>query len=123
MIDRTGSSSSSLARSAIESALKRQAQTLDAMQGKAAQLAPGADTSSASDTSAAAFSEILSSGLKEVDNSLRQADSVHLEVVNGKLDFHEVAAQLKESELGFQFAMQIRNKLIDAYREVMRMGV
>jgi len=123
MIDRTGSSTSSLARSAIESALKRQSEALDSMHGKAAQLAPGAGASEAADSASTAFSEILGNGLKEVDNSIRQSESIHLEVVKGNLDFHEVAAQLKESELSFQFAMQIRNKLIDAYREVMRMGV
>ena len=31
--------------------------------------------------------------------------------------------QLKQAEISFRFAMEVRNKLIDAYREVMRMNV
>ena len=35
----------------------------------------------------------------------------------------EIAARVKRADLSFKFAMEIRNKLIDAYREVMRMQV
>ena len=41
----------------------------------------------------------------------------------GIQDFHELAAHLKQSELTFKFALEVRNKLIDAYRETMRMSV
>jgi len=41
----------------------------------------------------------------------------------GATDFHQVAAQIKRSELTFKFALEVRNKLIDAYRETMRMSV
>ena len=34
-----------------------------------------------------------------------------------------LAIQLKRADLSFRFALEIRNKLIDAYREVMRMNV
>ena len=45
-------------------------------------------------------------------------------IVTGEVrDFHEIAGQLKRSELTFKFALEVRNKLIDAYREVMRMSV
>ena len=46
------------------------------------------------------------------------------EVVTGRVDeFHELAARLKQADLTFKFALEVRNKLIDAYREVMRMSV
>ena len=31
--------------------------------------------------------------------------------------------KIKKAEFSFRFAMEIRNKLLDAYREVMRMNV
>jgi len=34
-----------------------------------------------------------------------------------------VTTQIKQTELAFEFSMQVRNKFIDAYREVMRMSV
>jgi flagellar hook-basal body complex protein FliE len=45
-------------------------------------------------------------------------------VLSGRVDdFHEIAVQIKKADVSFRFAMEIRNKLIDAYREVMRMPV
>ena len=34
-----------------------------------------------------------------------------------------VAGQLKQAEIMFKFSLEVRNKLIDAYRETMRMSV
>ena len=69
------------------------------------------------------FTAALEKGVASVDTTIKASEELPLRVVKGELDFHEVAAQIKESELSFEFAMQVRNKLIDAYREVMRMSV
>jgi len=46
------------------------------------------------------------------------------QVLSGQVsDFHEAASKLKEAELGLRFALEVRNKFVDAYREVMRMSV
>ena len=63
------------------------------------------------------------SGLGAVESSVQRTNNIHLDVVKGDVDLQEVAAQLKESEITFQFALTVRNKLLDAYREVMRMSV
>jgi flagellar hook-basal body complex protein FliE len=45
-------------------------------------------------------------------------------VIAGRIDSaHEVAARIKRADLTMKFSMEIRNRLIDAYREVMRMSV
>ena len=61
----------------------------------------------------------------EVEHTqVREAEGLPKDLMAGKVtDFHEVAIQLKQADLSFRFAMEIRNKLIDAYREVMRMHV
>ncbi len=69
------------------------------------------------------FKQALATTVQKADATIERTEGLHLEVLQGKLDIHEVAAQLKESELSFQFALTVRNKLIDAYREVMRMTV
>lgn len=73
--------------------------------------------------SASSFSDAITKSIAEVDKSVRAGDSLPVDAVTGDLDFHEVAAKIKEAELSFDFAMQVRNKLLDAYREVMRMSV
>ncbi|MEW6073131.1 MAG: flagellar hook-basal body complex protein FliE [Planctomycetota bacterium] len=63
-------------------------------------------------------------GLRAVEAEIRSAERLPVDLLTGKIDdFHEVAVQIKRAELTFNFAMEVRNKLIDAYREVMRMNV
>jgi len=70
------------------------------------------------------FTSALESGLREVDQRVQAAESVPADLLAGKIDdFHEIAVQLKSAEISFRFAMEIRNKLVDAYREIMRMNV
>jgi flagellar hook-basal body complex protein FliE len=78
-------------------------------------VAPNAPTS---------FAQKLEAGLGEVTKAVQTTESMPKTMVQGEVgEFHEVALQLKQSDLSFRFALQVRNKLIDAYREVMRMSV
>jgi flagellar hook-basal body complex protein FliE len=70
------------------------------------------------------FASALESGIQAVDQRVQAAESMPVDLLTGKIDdFHEIAVQLKSAELSFKFAMEIRNKLVDAYREIMRMNV
>lgn len=114
-----GVGGSGAGRAALEAALER----MRARTGQMSQPEQLAQLSEASAGDKGSFKAALETGAAHVDRTLERTESLHLEVLQGKLDIHEVAAQLKESELSFQFALQVRNKLIDAYREVMRMTV
>ena len=111
MVNGIGGTGGSVGRAAIEAALK-------GLRERAAQLNP---TSGPAD--GPSFASSIEKGIAQVDGQVRSTDNLPAKVLHGEADFHEVAAQLKQSELSFEFAMQVRNKLIDAYREVMRMGV
>jgi flagellar hook-basal body complex protein FliE len=70
------------------------------------------------------FADRLSEGLSQVNDQINLADKLPDKMLGGEVnDFHDVAVTLKQSDLSFRFALQVRNKLIDAYREVMRMSV
>jgi flagellar hook-basal body complex protein FliE len=127
MVDRISHGGGGLARAAIEAALKRQAeavararQTAEAVAGGAAQQAGQAGAGArASD-----FSTALAQGVGELNSQLTRADQLPVDVLSGKVaDIHEVATRLKESELSLRFALEVRDKFIDAYREIMRMSV
>jgi len=71
-----------------------------------------------------AFTELLQEGVAQADKAARASEQLPLDLLAGKVgDFHEVAATLKQSELTFKFSLEVRNKLIEAYRETMRMTV
>lgn len=62
--------------------------------------------------------------IKAIDTQVQQAEALGADLITGKVqDMHEVAAQLKRADLTFRFSLQVRDRLIDAYREVMRMSV
>ena len=105
-------------RTAIDAALK-------AMQERARELGVRPDPSigGAGSTPDTSFSEAVKKSIGSVEAEVTKANEVQYGALEGRLDLHEVAAQLKESEITFQFALQVRNKLMDAYREVMRMSV
>jgi flagellar hook-basal body complex protein FliE len=115
-----GVGTSGLAQAAIEAALRKVAQDgakVDEQASRAFADAARAATSGASESA-------LARGVSEVDAAVRQADALPIEMLAGKVtDFHEIAGRIKQAEIAFKFSLEIRNKLIDAYRETMRMSV
>ena len=129
MVDRIGRGGS-LAQEALLAAVRRQAEAASRVQEAARSIEGGAAGALPAGTSAAAapeeggFGAALSRGVEAVDEVVRGAERLPEEVVTGRVDeFHELAARLKQADLTFKFALEVRNKLIDAYREVMRMSV
>lgn len=119
MIQGVGSGAST-GQAAIEAALRAHAAAakrieaeLAATTGQQPTAAPGAE-----------FAKALDAGLRGANAEVNAVDSLPADLLTGKVaDFHEVAARIKQSELTFKFALEVRNKLIDAYRETMRMSV
>lgn len=70
------------------------------------------------------FDQALGRGIARADDAVHAVDRMPADLITGEVtDLHEVAMRLKESEISYRFALEVRNKLIEAYREVMRMGV
>ena len=119
MVERIGSGG--LQREAILAALRRQAAEVDQVHQAAAGVVAGPATA---DTAKPAFADVLGEGLRSVDTEVKAAERLPEDIALGRIDdFSEIAARIKRADLSFKFAMEIRNKLIDAYREVMRMQV
>lgn len=109
---------SSLARAALEAALSSQRAAAAGIESRA-QEALGSGAAPKAD-----FAGSLTESLRGIDREVRATDELPLAMLRGEVsDFHEVAARIKNAELTFKFALEVRNKLIDAYRETMRMSV
>ncbi|MFH1491043.1 MAG: flagellar hook-basal body complex protein FliE [Pseudomonadota bacterium] len=68
------------------------------------------------------FAETLKSLYRQVDQQIHEADLKAEELALGKRqDLHEVMISSQKADLSFRFLLQVRNKLLDAYQEVMRM--
>jgi flagellar hook-basal body complex protein FliE len=66
------------------------------------------------------FSQILD-GLNEA--ALAADDAVTDVAVGGDADLHDVTLAVELESLAFDLAVQIRNRLVDAYQEVFRMQI
>ena len=119
MVERIGGSA--LAREAVLAALESASKRAGVSGASAsAPLAEGTPSASAG-APGVDFARALESGIREVDSRVQDADALPLDLLTGKVnDFHEIAVQLKSTELSFKFALEIRNKLVDAYKDVMR---
>jgi flagellar hook-basal body complex protein FliE len=72
----------------------------------------------------ASFSEQLKNAIAQVAHTQRNADEGALRVAAGDLaDLHQAAIAMEEAKLTLQFAVQVRNKIVEAYQEISRMQV
>jgi flagellar hook-basal body complex protein FliE len=70
------------------------------------------------------FGSALKQAVGALDQLSTKADSSSLALAKGDpIDIHEVMLNNEQASLGFSMALQVRNKLTDAYQEVMRMSV
>ncbi|MFX4261957.1 flagellar hook-basal body complex protein FliE [Pelotomaculum propionicicum] len=70
------------------------------------------------------FSEVLSSALKRLNDTQVKADNLSLELLTGEVqDIHQVTIAMQEAKLSMQLAVEVRNKVIEAYQEISRMQV
>mgnify|MGYP003580200421 CR=1 FL=1 len=85
---------------------------------------PGALPPAAAVSAGPSFAQIVSEGLQGVNQQLvaSQADLQQLALGETR-NLHEVMVRLEESRISFQLLMQVRNRVLEAYQDVMRMQV
>jgi flagellar hook-basal body complex protein FliE len=70
------------------------------------------------------FSNLVTKGLEQVNDSLLTNQLDIQRLAAGDADnLHRMMIRLEESRLSFQLMMQIRNRLLESYQELMRMQV
>ena len=69
------------------------------------------------------FKEILNKSVRETNNLLAQADQATQAMSFGQKDVHQAMIALEQANLAFQLMIQVRNKMISAYQEIMAMQV
>ena len=92
----------------------------------ASALASGAKKQSGTDEIASVnFSEKLKAAVDQVNNAQQTADKLSMQFVSDQsnVDLHEVMISLQKANVSFQSMIQVRNKLVTAYQEIMNMQV
>lgn len=79
---------------------------------------------SAGEASGASFGDFLKNLAQEANTSQIVADRKIEEVAAGRSkDLHGAVLALEKADVNFRLLTQVRNKVIEAYREIMRMQV
>ena len=70
------------------------------------------------------FSKQLTDALKNVNEMQVKADDMATKLVLGEVDdLHQVTVAMEQAKLSLQLAVQVRNKIVEAYQEIARMQV
>lgn len=71
------------------------------------------------------FSVALSSALKSVSAAQMQASQMQreLQMDNPTVSLEETMVNMQKAQIGFQAALQVRNRLVQAYSDIMNMPV
>jgi flagellar hook-basal body complex protein FliE len=74
--------------------------------------------------SKAEFSNYLKEAVGEVNQLQQVADkAIQQLVADGKGDLQDTMVALEKADVSFRFMMQVRNKVLEAYQEIIRMQV
>jgi len=70
------------------------------------------------------FQKVLQSAVQQVEASRQSADSAAQGFISGEnQELHSTILATQNAELQFEMFMQVRNKVVSAYEEIMRMQV
>lgn len=70
------------------------------------------------------FGEMLTKAIEETNAAQLKADKATNDLVTGRADnIHEVMLSMEEADISMRMLVQMRNKVVDAYQEIMRMQV
>jgi flagellar hook-basal body complex protein FliE len=72
---------------------------------------------------ATGFAEAAGAAMRDFASTLRDAEQTAQAAMVGKADPHALVEALSQSELAVEAAVAVRDKVVEAYQEILRMPV
>lgn len=70
------------------------------------------------------FGKVLGEGLQGLNTKINASDEVLRALAAGKdIPVHEAMMVMEQAQMSLQFAVQVRNRLVSAYQQIMQMQV
>jgi flagellar hook-basal body complex protein FliE len=83
---------------------------------------PASAFSSAGGSGGGSFQSVLQSTIKDLQSQQDDAGAAVQKFLSGESeDVHTVALATQKAELAFELGLQVRNKVVSAYQEIMKM--
>ncbi|HAU28939.1 MAG TPA: flagellar hook-basal body complex protein FliE [Rhodospirillaceae bacterium] len=74
-------------------------------------------------TEGGSFSGLVKAAMQHVTETQAQAQDATLQAVSGKADVAEVVTAINNAELALDAVVAVRDKVVSAYQEIMRMSI
>lgn len=75
-------------------------------------------------SSKVSFGEMLNHALDNLNNISQESDALaEAFAAGGDVEIHEVMIAMQETQMAFEMVTQVRNKMVEAYQEIMRMQI
>lgn len=78
---------------------------------------------SAGDPGGVSFSQFLENKVRESVDTLREGEKMSAKAVTGEADLTEVVEAVNAAEITLQTVVSVRDRMISAYQEIMRMPI
>ena len=69
------------------------------------------------------FADALGHAVQAIDAQQIEADQQSAQLALGGGNLHETAIALEKADVAMKLAVKVRNKIVDAYQDVMRMSI
>lgn len=69
------------------------------------------------------FAKLLAESVQGVVDAGKVSDQMSLDLVNGKADIVDVVTAISQTEIAMETMVTIRDRVISAYEEIMRMPI
>ena len=100
-------------------------QMLSLLRATAAQASGRPSETASTSAEAPDFAQVLKNSIDQVNQTQQQAETMAANFAAGdsSANLHEVMVSLQQANVSFQEMVQVRNKLVMAYHDVMNMSV
>ncbi len=96
---------------------------MDGIRGLGGLPLPTETTEALQPAGGASFADVLGKAVGKVDGLQLQADGEAEKLALGGGNLHETALALEKADVAMRLLTRVRNKVVEAYQEVMRMNV
>ncbi len=97
---------------------------MEPIQGSSLLLTPSLTEKTSVSTVESSFADMLKSMVSETDHQQKNADLAMQQLhTGGEKNLHEAMISMEKADISMRYMIQVRNKAIEAYQEIMRMQV
>lgn len=82
---------------------------------------PTAAAAASGQGKSADFASLMNGAIQGVEQPRQDANQAIQNLLNGDGELHSVALSVQRADLAFDLGLQVRNKVVSAYQEIMRM--